>query len=234
MTTIRFAAAGPALVLALAVGATPAASGQPAPAGRAIYTCTDASGKKLTSDRLIAECIGREQRVLNPDGSFNRIVPPTLTAEERAQLEAREGAAAAVREARREAARRDRNLMARYPNEAAHRKAREAALENARKAQHSAEARLVTLAGERKPLLADAEFYAGKPLPAKLKAQLDANDVSVEAQRSLIQTQQSEVERINKAFDAELDRLKQLWAGAPPGSLGAAQAVAASAPGPRK
>ena len=33
-----------------------------------------------------------------------------------------------------------------------------------------------------------------------------------------------ELERINKLYDAELDRLRRLWAGAPPGSLGPAPA----------
>lgn len=204
------------------------ARSQTAPPARPIYTCTDAAGKKLTSDRPIAECMGREQRVLNPDGSFQRIVPPTPTIEERNQLESREREASAARDEKREAVRRDRNLVARYPNEAAHRKAREAALDNTRKALRSAEARLVTLAGERKPLLAEAEFYAGKPLPAPLKAKIDANDVSVEAQRSLIQNQQADAARIDQAHDTELARLRQLWAGASP--AGAPQAGAASAP----
>lgn len=236
MRTIRFTAgfAGAAgFALVLCAGAP--AWGQPAPAGRAIYTCTDAAGKKQTSDRLIAECSGREQRVLNADGSLNRVVPPTLTAEERARADARERDATAARDASREAARRDRNLMARFPNEAAHRKARDAALDNVQKSLRLSEARLVTLANERKPLLTEAEFYAGKRVPAQLKAQLEANEVSAEAQRALVQNQQLEAARIDKTFDAELDRLKQLWAGAPPGSLSAAPVAVSKAPSaPRK
>ena len=63
------------------------------------------------------------------------------------------------------------------------------------------------------------EFYRlRKPLPHKLKLALDANDASLEAQRSLVQNQQTEVVRINALYDAELARLKKLWAGALPGS----------------
>ncbi len=51
-------------------------------------------------------------------------------------------------------------------------------------------------------------------------SQLDANEASLDAQRSLIQNQQAEVVRINGLYDAELARLKKLWAGAPAGSLG--------------
>jgi hypothetical protein len=92
----------------------------------------------------------------------------------------------------------------------------------------ASEGRLVELAKERKPLIADAEFYAGKPLPPQLKAQLDANDVSTEGQRGQIESQKAELDRINKNYDTELQRLRKLWAGAPPGSL--EPQVGASAP----
>ncbi len=195
-----------------------------------IYTCTDASGKKLTSDRPIAECNSREQRVLNADGSVRRVVPPTPTADERADQEARDREAAAERATKLDAIKRDRNLLSRFPDEAAHRKARAAALDDVRKALRVSETRLGLLAAERKPLLNEAEFYLGKPLPAKLKTQLDANDASIEAQRMLAQNQQGEGVRINKLYDLELERLKKLWGGAQPGSLGSLSGAAASAP----
>jgi len=193
-----------------------------------IYTCVDAGGKRLTSDRPIIECTTREQRVLNADGSVRRIVPPTPTADERAELETRERTAAAERVARQDAVRRDRNLLIRFPNEAAHRKAREAALDDMRKAVRTSEARVALLAAERKPLLDEAEFYVGKPLPQKLRSQLDANDATTDAQRTLVQNQQAEIVRINLLYDAELERLKKLWSGAPPGSMGVLSTSAAA------
>ena len=57
-------------------------------------------------------------------------------------------------------------------------------------------------------------------MPAKLKAAIEANDTSTEAQRAASSNQQAELVRINKIYDAELDRLRRLWAGAQPGSLG--------------
>lgn len=190
-------------------------------AASGIYTCIDSSGKKLTSDRPIPECATRDQRVLRPDGAVKEIVPPTPTAEERAEQEARERQAAAERAQQQDAVRRDRNLMVRFPNEAAHNKARAAALDDVRTAVQLSEKRIAVLAADRKPLMEEAEFYVGKPLPLKLKQQLDGNDAASEAQRSLIQNQQAEIGRITAIFDAELARLKRLWAGAPPGSLGA-------------
>lgn len=187
--------------------------------GKGIYTCTTADGRKLTGDRPIPECTAREQRVLNPDGSQRTTLPPFLSPEERAAKEAADRRAAAERVAQLDAIRRDRTLMQRYPTEAAHQRARTAALDDANKATRISERRIKDLAQERKPLLDEAEFYKGRPLPAKLKQALDANDASIEAQHVLIENQKAEVVRLNARFDAELARLKKLWAGATPGSL---------------
>ncbi|HLL19596.1 MAG TPA: hypothetical protein VK439_12520, partial [Rubrivivax sp.] len=134
--------------------------------------------------------------------------------------EARERAAAEARAARADALRRDRNLIARYPDEAAHNRAREAAIDTVKLAIKATEMRLHELAAERKPLREEAEFYQGKPLPAKLRAAMDANEASAEAQRSAQGTQEAELRRINRIYDAELERLRRLWAGAAAGSLG--------------
>ncbi|MFX8860318.1 hypothetical protein ABTM70_19335, partial [Acinetobacter baumannii] len=89
----------------------------------------------------------------------------------------------AERAAQQDAIRRDRNLLSRYPTEAVHNKAREGALDEVRKAVRISEQRLADMEKERQPRLAEAEFYKGKPLPAKLKTQLEFIDVTVEAQR---------------------------------------------------
>ncbi len=211
------AALAPALAQPRATGASQGA----APASSAgIYTCVDDQGRRLTSDRPIPACVAREQRVLNRDGSLRKIVPPTLTAEERYEREAAERRAALARAAQADAVRRDRNLVSRYPNEAAHARAREAALDTVRAAMKATEERQRELAAERKPLLEEAEFFKGRSLPLRLKQQLDANDGAVEAQRGAAQTQEAELVRINRLYDAELAHLRKLWAGAQPGSLG--------------
>ena len=191
-----------------------------AQAAAPIYSCIDDNGKRLTSDRPIAECSDREQRVLRPDGSTRKVVPPKLTADEQADFDARERAKASRRAAEQDAIRRDRNLRLRYPTEAAHQKARVAALNDLDRTLMVSQKRLEALAAERKPLLDEAEFYVGRQMPARLKQLLDGNDAAVEAQRALMQNQQAEALRINASFDVELVRLRALWAGAAPGSLG--------------
>ena len=185
-----------------------------------IYSCIDDKGRKLTSDRPINECNGKEQRVLNSDGSLRSVRPPTLTPEERAEQDARDRRVAEERMVAAEILRRDRNLMSRYRDEAAHSKARSSALDNVKLAMKASESRLKELAAERKPLQEEAEFYRGKSLPGKLRTALDANDAATDAQRSSAANQEAELVRVNRLYDVEIERLRQLWAGARPGSLG--------------
>lgn len=209
-----------------ALWAQPAAFAQ---GGPGIYSCTDSRGRRLTSDRPIIECLDREQRVLNGDGSVRTVLPPSMTANERAAIEEVQRQNAAAETARKDAVRHDRNLMARYRDEAAHNRAREAALDNLRDALRVSERRLADLEEERKPLLAEAEFYKGKALPAKLKTRLEYNEVAAEAQRTLVVNQQAEFVRINALYDEELARLKKLWDGAMPGTVGPVPAATAGA-----
>ena len=226
-SALRANALTAAFVLLVGGGLPSPASAQVARGG--IYSCIDANGKRLTSDRPIPECTNRDQRLLNSDGSVKQVVPPTPTADERAAIEERQQQEALDRATQREAIRRDRNLLMRFPNEAAHRKARESALEDTRKALRNSQTRLALLEKERRPLMDEAEFYVGKPMPLKLKQQIEGNDATTEAQRSLVLNQQAELVRINTLYDLELERLRKLWSGAQPGSLGALP-VPASAP----
>lgn len=217
---MQAAARAAGVVLAVLAATLPAAAQSRSTSTGGIYTCVDDQGRRLTSDRPIAACSAKEQQILNKDGSVRGVHPPTLTAEERAAIEARERKASAERMARIEDTRRDKNLLARYPNEAAHRKARESALDTVRLAIKATEERMKILQAERKPLDNEIEFYKGKPLPPKLKAQIEANDTAVEAQKEAAANQQAELARVNRIYDTELARLQRLWAGAAPGSMG--------------
>lgn len=194
------------------------AQAQSRPGAGGIYTCNTPDGRRLTSDRPIPECASREQRVLNADGSVRTVMPPAMSPQEQAAHEERLRQQAAERAAYMDAVRRDRNLLQRFRDEPAHQRARVAALDDINKGMALSEKRLVELAAERKPLLDEAEFYKGKPVPFKLKHQLDTNDASADAQRQLIENQKAERVRVNKLFDDELARLKRLWAGAAPGN----------------
>ena len=211
------------LLLAVAAAAIGAAPDARAEAGRPIIQC-ELNGKKVTSDRPIPECVHKEQRELNPDGSLKRLIPPTPTADEVAAKEEKDREAKLEFAARSDAVRRDRNLMQRFPDEEAHRKARAKALDELRIAGKIYADRIAELQAERKKLEDEKYFYknerVNKPLPTQLAQKIDANDASLEAQKSLAQTQVAETNRINALYDAELARLRKLWGGAQPGSLG--------------
>ncbi|WP_418321277.1 DUF4124 domain-containing protein [Piscinibacter sakaiensis] len=181
------------------------------PASAAIYTCTDKNGRKHTADRPIEACLEVDQRVLNPDGSLQRIVPAAMSPRERIDAERREREAARERMARDEAIKRDRLLLRRYPTPASHEQARAEALRLVHDAVQLTQRRVEELQQARKPLEETAATFAGKPLPGDLKQKLNANDAMLKAQQSLVQNQNLEVARINAVFDKEAERLRPMW-----------------------
>lgn len=186
---------------------------------QAIYTCVDAQGRRITSDRPIMECIDRSQKELNPSGTVRRQVGPSLTASERAQIEARERKAMEEQARANEEIRRNRALLARYRDQAAHDRARADALGLVDDVLASATQRTAELDKQRKALDQELEFYPNVPpekLPAKLRRQVEEHRENVAAQQRFIADQEAERKRVNDRYDEELDRLRQLWAGQAP------------------
>ena len=182
--------------------------------GNGIYTCTDAQGRKLTSDRPIPECADREQKILNPSGTVRAVVGPTLTGPERAQLEARRQREADEAARQAEEKRRERALVARYPNRAVHDKERAEALAQVAVVRQAALNRIDELKRQRKALDTELEFYKQSPnrAPATLRRQIDDNERSRAVQEKFVAEQDAEMARVNARFDEELTRLQQLWA----------------------
>ncbi|WP_366946023.1 DUF4124 domain-containing protein [Polaromonas sp.] len=195
-----------------------------------IYSCVDAAGRKITADRPIAECIDRPQRQINPSGTVKRVVGPSLTAQEKAAQEQKDRVAAEVRAREAEEKRRDRALLLRYPSRTVHDKERAEALEQIDEVIKAASKRTTELAGQRKAIDADFEFYKSDAAkaPASLKRRLEENDSSVAVQKRFIADQEAEKKRVNMRFDEELVKLNQLWA------MGGATPAAAAAPTARK
>lgn len=204
-----------ALLLA-GLSGVPAIQAQPTPANttQGIYTCTDARGRKLTSDRPIAECSDREQKLLNPSGTLKARVGPTLTLKERADLEARDKAEQEERARLNEEKRRERALLIRYPNKAIHDKERAAALTQIGVVRQAAVTRADELQRQRTAVLEEMEFYKRDPskAPPSLRLQVEEVAQSLAIQQRFIADQDTEIKRVNAHFNEELVRLKQLWA----------------------
>lgn len=184
-----------------------------------VYTCVDAKGRKLTSDRPIPECADREQKLLNPSGTVQAKVGPNLTAIERANQEARERQEADARAILAEEKRRERALLIRYPGREVHDKERQEAVAQVGAVTQAASKRIEELMQDRRKLDDEMEFYKKDPskAPQSLRRQIDDVNQSVAVQKRFIGEQESEVRRINARFDEELVRLKVLWAAQSPG-----------------
>lgn len=203
--------AGLAVVTSLGAGVW--AQTPPASVG-GVYTCVDAKGRKLTADRPIPECTDREQKILNPSGTVKAKLGPTLTAQERADLEAKEKRELEERSRTADEKRRDRALLTRYPSKTVHDQERQEALMQIGVVIQAANNRLEELAKQRVAMDAEMEFYKKDPnkAPAYVRRQLDENTQSQAVQRRFIGEQEAEVKRVSARFDEELVRLRQLWA----------------------
>jgi len=182
-------------------------------ATQGVYTCVDAKGRKLTSDRPIPECTDREQKVLNPSGTVKQTVGPTLTAQERAAQEQKEKQDLEERNRIAEERRRDKALMTRYPNKAVHDQERNEALAQIGVVKQAALNRINELAAQRNKFNDEMEFYKKDPTkaPMYLRRQVDDNAQSTSVQKRFIAEQDDEAKRVNQRFDDELARLRQLW-----------------------
>ena len=184
------------------------------PGGPGIYVCVDAEGRRITADRPIPECLDREQRELSATGATRRVIPASLTAEERERLEVQTQQEAAQRAKASDDRRRDRALLIRYPSQRKHddERAKQLALVDAVTA--SIHGRSQDLARQRTALDMEMEFYNATPsqAPAWLLHRVEDNTRQMEGQKRLLADKEMEKQRINSRFDEELAHLRRLWA----------------------
>jgi Domain of unknown function (DUF4124) len=178
-----------------------------------IYTCVDAKGRKLTSDRPIPECADREQKELNTSGTVKRTVKPVMTAEEQRVFDEKKKNEAEEQIRQIEEKRKDRALLTRYPSRATHDKERAEALTQVDEVMKAANKRIGELSAQRKDIDTELEFYKKDPnkAPLSLKRQIEDNNNSVAVQKRFVADQEGEKKRINMRFDEELVKLKSLW-----------------------
>lgn len=183
-----------------------------------IFVCVDANGRRITSDRPIPECLGREQREVSATGVTRRVIPPSLTAEERAREEARAQQEAAQRAREADQKRKDRAMLARYPNQRVHDAEREKQLSLIDGAMSVIEQRGAELRKQQQTLAEEMEFYKVDPskAPPWLKQRVADNLEQQNNQKRLLSNQLDEKRRIHARFDEELARLKLLWSGTVP------------------
>ena len=198
------------LFLAALLAAAPLAQAQ-------LYVCTDARGRTITSDRPPSECADRAVRELRSDGSVRRVIEPPLTAEQKAAREAEARRQRDEAERQRAQMRRDLALLETYASEAEIEETRNRALGSRQQLIDRAQQRLAEHEKERKRLDNEAEFYATRKMPDKLKRAFEGNAALVRSEQRIIDDVRADMDRVNGRFDAELKRWRELVnAGAQP------------------
>ena len=178
-----------------------------------IYTCTDANGKQLVSDRPISACIDREQKLLSGSAVVKKVVPPSYTMQESAAIEERKKQAEqdALKAQARE--RSIAMLAQRYPDCIAHQKARNEAAKEILVRIHAGNARLQTVKADRQNINKELEFYKKNPdkIPTKLREQIKTNNESETAAVRYLEQQNKELAALHKRFDNEAVLLGSAW-----------------------
>lgn len=190
-----------------------------APAGAAIYTCVDGSGRRITSDRPIMECMDREQRVLNDSGTLRQTVPPSLTGNERAIADEKSRREALERQRQMDERNRLRALSLRFPNQAVLDRERAASLAPIDAAIQAARQRQAALEQERRGLEADT-----RPAAERSRA-LEQNAEQLAAQQRFVADKLAAKEAMRLRFADMQRQLEALWV--QPSAAAAASAASA-------
>ncbi len=182
-----------------------------------LYVCTDARGRTISGDRPPAECSDRAVRELRSDGSVRRVIEPPMTAEQRAAREAEAKRQREEADKQRSQMRRDLALLETYASEAEIEDTRNRALGSRQQLIERAVKRLQEHEKERKKLDIEAEFYAKRQMPDRLKRSFDANATLARSEQRIIDDVRADMDRVNARFDSELQRWRALvTAGAQP------------------
>ena len=197
--------AGIALILTGAAGLS---------AAQGIYTCVDAQGRKLVSDRPIPECLDRVQKELGSSGVVKRQIVPTTHqgspesgATNKPTYEA--GKDKSLREQRQQ-----RALLDRYRSEAVHADERKRALQSIDQSLAQTQQQLTERIATGKDLLAQVAPFKAKSqaIPRTLQMSLEENRQSIALLQGVLDERNVERKRTNERFDEELVLLRKLWA----------------------
>ncbi len=176
-----------------------------------IYICKDASGRTLTSDRPIMECMDRKIRVLGKNGLTAREISPPLTEEQKHQQQLDEDKRKAAKAAVEEQRRQDRALMARYSKESEIEIARRRTLEQLSEHVKREETSILISEKRLKEARAEADTYKkAKGVPASVQRKIDDSEQSILDSKKQIAERQLEIAQINAKYDQTVKRFREL------------------------
>lgn len=174
------------------------------------YSCRDASGRLITADRPIMECLNREQREHNRDGTVKRIIEAPLTPEQKRQRAEEEQRREEEQARLDEIKRHDAILLSSYSSVDSIERAQQRALIEPQSGIAKSQQRLADLGAERTRLNAETEFYKGRKLPGDLERKLQDNDAAQKYETSLLARRNAEIRSINERYAADKARFLEL------------------------
>jgi hypothetical protein len=177
-----------------------------------IYSCKDASGKVISSDRPIPECARADMRVLNADGSVKQVIPAPMSAEQRARAAEEQKRADDARRAAEEQKRRDRALLQAYKTEQDLADTYIRQLSAPLQAIKASHARIKSLSVDIDRILQEGEFYKGKSWPVQLRRKLAEVAAGIESENRAIAERADDIARLNEKFAEERARYRVLVA----------------------
>ncbi|MFO7188745.1 MAG: DUF4124 domain-containing protein [Pseudomonadota bacterium] len=185
-------------------------------AAQQLYRWVDDKGVVHYSDRLPSEATGKAHVQLNRQGVVTKRTAGALSPEELAAREAQERERQEAEKRAREEARKNEALLKTYASAEDIDYARERALAQSREALQNMQHQLAQAEARRDELAQQAKQYEaqGKPLPARLQREVEANEAELATYRSLFEAKQREAAAITQRYDEDKRRYLQLTRGA--------------------
>ena len=182
---------------------------QGAAAQSLLYVCT-VNGHTISSQLLPQECKNVDVRVLNPDGSQNRVIPAPLTPEQRKKKKEEDEQRLNEEEAERKQRSRDKALMETYSSVDEIEGARKRALQGQQTLIDRADARIAQYTRERKHLDDEAEFYEKRAKPRALQDALNTNQTLMDQQEKTKADVLAEIHALQARYEAQIKRYREL------------------------
>ncbi|MFT3800398.1 MAG: hypothetical protein QM766_04190 [Burkholderiaceae bacterium] len=175
-----------------------------------LYSCRDDSGRVLSSDRPIVECANQPLREMNANGITTRNIPAPLTPEQlRRKADSDERARVQALRDRQEKSR-DRALLLAYENLQALEAARRRQIADLNHEISLAQNRMIASHREMSRANADLDTLTNPSQIAEAKRNIRIIAQSILADDAAIQRVRGEIEEVDRRFDADADRLRQL------------------------
>jgi hypothetical protein len=185
-----------------------------AQAPQRMYKCVDAKGKVYYTQVPPSECLGRETQELNKSGSVIKKSERAPTPGEVQAKEAERKKKAETDERLKEERRKNTALLNTYASERDIEDQRARALKEAQDAIAATEKSIAGAQKRQKDLETEKEFYVKKPMPFKLKNEINNVEMEIKNQTALLEAKKKEITSINAKYDEDKRRYVELTAAA--------------------